>query len=113
MLLLWLLVLICLMGPPVLIVILVRYCDVIGTRSFAFQVIALGCAALGIAPVSVLAMLWYVRSADYAWALSGPAPFAYLGSGPTLLWGLLLVGASTTICWLAALWFSARAARDV
>jgi hypothetical protein len=109
--LLWLLVLFPVLSLPALAVILFRYCDVVGTRSFALQFAALVLAAMGAVPPSLLTLLWYARSTEPIWAMSGPGPFGFLGGGPALLWGFILTADATIACWLTAIWLSVQAQR--
>src|SRR5688572_29456054 len=78
----------------------------LGTRRFVLQSLVWLWIILGSVPLSVLAVLFYARNADYVWAIRGPYPFSHLGGGPFMLWmffGTLLV---TSFCWGMALWLS-------
>jgi hypothetical protein len=66
---------------------------------------------LGTVPPSVLAVLWWARSADYRWAIRGPGIFAHLGGGPAMLALFVITGVWTVGCWSAALWLAVRGAR--
>ena len=67
---------------------------------------------IGTVPPSVLAVLWYARTADYRWAIRGPGPFAHLGAGPATLAAFTLVTLWTAGCWTAAVWLGASGARQ-
>jgi hypothetical protein len=56
----------------------------------------------GTVPPTVLAVLWYARSADYLWAIRGPGPFAHVGSGPAMMAALIATALWTAACWAAA-----------
>ena len=64
---------------------------------------------IGAIPPTVLAVLWYARMADYAWAIRGPGPFAHLGGGPAMLAAFTFVIVWTLGFWGAGVWRGRRA----
>ncbi len=60
-------------------------------------------SALGTVPLAVLAVLAYMRVADFAWMLRGPFPFSHLGSGPFAVGFILPLIAAACVCWYVVL----------
>ncbi len=66
---------------------------------------------VGTIPATVLTVLWYARLLDSRWAMNGPGPFGFVGSGPGMLAATLLTLIVTSGCWVAAVWMAAAALR--
>jgi hypothetical protein len=66
---------------------------------------------VGSVPPSILAVLWYARSADYRWAISGPGPFGQLGGGPAMMAAVLFTFTWTGLTWTSALWIAQKQIR--
>lgn len=95
-----------------LVGIVVAVTRVLGGQAWALLSAALLLAA-GAVPPTVLAVLWYARTADYRWAISGPGLFAHLGGGPALLALTLATAVTTTVWWGSALWLAVLGIRGV
>lgn len=80
---------------------------VFGRRFWRPAAVALLIAA-GTVPPTLLAVFWYARTVDYAWAIRGPGPFAQLGGGPAMMFAFMMTALLMGSCWLSALWIAAR-----
>ncbi len=101
-----------LLGVLCVVAVVVTFAHAVG-RGAASRLIASALLfVIGTVPASVLAVLWYARTADYRWAIHGPGPFAHLGGGPAMVAALTLVTLWTAGCWTAAVWLGASGARQ-